>query len=183
MPVRQWIRILGIVLLAAGFGAGVVSAQDGHAFSASLAGGFAGAFDLDDDRDFEHPVVQVGFGMYTDHRTLTVVRVGRFAFDSRQGFGGLVDAEVDYVNVAGEYRFRQAAYDFGLFVGVGGYRLDGLGGAGREEQTVLGAAIGFTGDFDLTRRLSFIAEIDLHYAFFDDTNFYGAALAGLALHF
>jgi hypothetical protein len=172
-----------VLLIAAGCGSGVVSAQENYLFTASLAGGLAGAFDVDNQRDFDHRVFQAGFGMYTNDRTLTTVRAGRISFDSRQAFEGLFDAELDFVNVAGEYRFRQAAYDFGLFVGVGSYWIRGEGGADGDDQTALGAALGFTGDFDVTRRLSLIAELDLHYVFFDDANLYGVALAGLAVHF
>lgn len=176
-------RFWTVLLVAAGCSSGVVSAQENYLFTASLAGGLAGAFDVDNQRDFDHRALQAGFGMYTNDRTLTTVRAGRITFDSRQAFEGLFDAELDFVNVAGEYRFRQAAYDYGLFVGIGSYRIRGEGGLGGDDQSALGAALGFTGDFDLTRRLSLIAELDLHYVFFDDANLYGVALAGLAVHF
>lgn len=179
-PVQRWFRIVGCAAVAAALGAGAARAEDGYTFTASLAGGFAGAFDVQAERDFDHPALQASFGMFTAERTLTMVRVGRFDLDSDRPFAGRLEAELDYANVAGEYRFRQAAYDFGLFVGLGGYQLQG---AGRDDETALGLALGFTGDFDLTRRLSVVAEVDAHYVFFDDANFYGAALVGLAVHF
>jgi hypothetical protein len=179
-PVQRWFRIVGCAAVAAALGAGAAPAQDGYTFTASLAGGFAGAFDADGERDFDQPALQAAFGMFTNDRTLTVVRVGRVDLDTDQPFAGRLEAELDYANVAGEYRFRQSAYDYGFFLGLGGYRLQG---DGRDDETALGVAIGFTGDFDVTRRLSFVAEVDAHYVFFEDVNFYGAALVGLAVHF
>jgi len=176
-------RFWAVLLVAAGLDGGVAWGQESYLFTASLAGGLAGAFDVDGSRSFDHPTLQAGFGMFTNDRTLTVVRAGRIAFDPEQELAGWRDAELDYVNVAGEYRFRQAAYDYGVFLGLGAYRLRGDGGFGDDEETALGAVLGFTGDFDLTRRLSLIVELDLHYAFFDDANLYGAGLAGLAVHF
>lgn len=179
-PVQRWFRIVGGAAVAAALGAGAARAQDDHTFTASVAAGFAGAFDAEGERDFDRPTLQAAFGMFTADSTLTIVRVGRIDLDSDRPFAGLSDAQLDFANVAGEYRFRQSAYDFGLFVGLGGYRLQGDGG---DDETALGVALGFTGDFDLTRRLSIVAEIDAHYVFFDDVNFYGAALVGLAVHF
>lgn len=182
-PVQRWIRIVGCAAVAAALGAGAARAQDGYTFTASLAGGFAGAFDTDGERDFDHPTLQAAFGMFTNDRTLSVVRVGRVDLDADRPFAGRLEAELDYANVAGEYRFRQAAYDFGIFLGVGGYRVSGDAFAGETSESALGAALGFTGEFDLTRRLSLVAEIDFHYVFFDDESLHGAALAGLAVHF
>jgi len=121
--------------------------------------------------------------MFTADRTLTVVRLGRLSFDSGVAVDRLFDAELEYVTFAGEYRIRQPSYDYGFFAGIGGYRIDGQGIVGGEDHSALGATLGLTGDFDLTRRLSILAELDFHYVFFDETNFYGAALVGVAVHF
>jgi len=163
--------------------AGAATAQDTYNFTAGISGGVAGAFDLDDSQPFDHRGVQVSFGMFTADRTLTVVRVGRMTFDSGVPVDRLFDAELDYVTLAGEYRIRQSSYDYGFFVGLGGYRIDGQGAGGGEDHSALGATLGVTGDFDLTKRLSILAELDFHYVFFDETNFYGAALVGVAVHF
>lgn len=178
--VSRLLRIWGLWIVVSGASSGLVWAQEGYTFTASLAGGFAGSFDADGARDYDHPAIQAAFGMFTNDRTLTMVRIGRISFDSDQPFAGRLDAEIEYANVAGEYRFKQAAYDFGLYLGLGSYRLSG---AGRDSESALGTVLGFTGDFDLTRRLSVVAEFDVHYVFFDDANLYGAALVGLAAHF
>lgn len=177
------IRCWAIWLTVAGLGASAVSAQEPYTFTAALAGGLAGTFDSDEGGGFDQLALQGSVGMFTTDRTMTVLRVGRVSFDSQQAVAGRFDAELDFANVAGEYRFRQAAYDYGFFFGVGAYRIAGIRGGAEDDETALGAALGFTGDFDLTRRLSIVAEVDVHYAFFDDAEFYGAGLAGVAIHF
>ena len=161
-----------------------VAAQERGLFVASATGGLAGAFDSVGEKAFDHSARQLAAGMLTDDRTWTMLRYGRIDLDEEELPIGRLRSEVEYLNVAGEYRFRQPAYDFGLFVGVGGYRLDAdrIGG-GAEEEEAIGIAAGLTGDFDITARLSFVAEIDVHYVFFRETNSYGAALVGLAVHF
>lgn len=161
-----------------------LAAQDRGLFTVSAAGGLAGAFDSVGEKAFDHSALQLGFAMLTDDRTLTALRYGRIDLDEEELPIGRLRSEIEYLNVAGEYRFRQPAYDFGLFVGIGGYRLDAdrIGGS-TEEEEALGLAAGLTGDFDLTARLSLIAELDVHYVFFEETNSYGAALVGLAVHF
>lgn len=165
------------------FGAASASAQEGYSFTASLAGGVAGVFDDQAASDFGHGAVQAGFGIFTDQRTLTTIRVGRIGLGNALEEAGLVDATIEYANVAGELRFRQAAYDFGFFLGLGAYRLSADRAGSGVDENALGLAAGFTGDFDLTRRLSLVAEANLHYAFFDDARIYGALFAGVAVHF
>jgi len=175
-------RSLLLVLLL-GAVADSAAAQESYTFTAGIAGGLGGAFDLDDSQAFDHSAAQLSLGMYTADRTLTSLRAGRLSFGTDVVVDNLTDAELDYLTIGGEYRFRQAAYDFGFFLGLGGYRIDGQGLAGAEDHSALGATLGLTGDFDLTRRLSILAELDFHYVFFDETNFYGAALVGVAVHF
>ena len=63
-------------------------------------------------------------------------------------------------SIAGEYRFRQPSYDFGIYLGLGGYELAGDDFfEGEVDDRGLGLALGFTGDFDLTRRLSVVVEL------------------------
>lgn len=175
-------RSCAIVLVVLGWGVAQAGAQETHSFTAFVSGGVAGAFDPDGTSDFGTDALQAGFGMVTDARTLVVVRAGRLSIADGLA-GDLLDAEIDYANVAGEYRFRQPAYDFGIFLGLGAYRLEGVGPGGASRESKLGVALGFTGDFDLTRRVSLLAELDLHYALFAETRLYGAALVGVAVHF
>ncbi len=163
---------------------GPAMAFDNYTFVAAVQGGLGGSLDVDGEEPFDQSALQLSFGMLTQDRTLAVVRVGRLEFDDDQPFAGRLGAEVDYLNVAGEYRFRQPTYDFGLFLGLGAYRVSGTPlGPVEKEETAFGFALGVTGDFDLTRHVSVVAEVDFHYALFDDANLYGVALAGVAIHF
>jgi hypothetical protein len=174
------------LLCAAWLAAGApAAAQDDYLFRASLAAGFGGSLDSDSDNAIDNDALQASFGMVTNDRTLAQVRAGRFALDSDGDFEGLFDAELEFVNVAGEYRFRQPYYDFGVYLGLGGYRLTGdLPGSGEESESALGIALGLVGDFDLTQHLAIVVEASAHYALFDErSNLYTIALGGLAVRF
>ena len=161
-----------------------VAAQDSHLFVASLSGGIGGSFDAGHGHEFDQRALQAGFGVLTNERTYTVVRLGRLDFDSELDLDGLTRAELTYLTVSGEYRFQQPSYDFGIFLGLGGYQLEGRDALlGDADESALGLAFGLTGDFDLTRRFSLVAEFSAHYAFLDRAQVYGLALGGVAVHF
>lgn len=161
-----------------------VVAQDSHLFEASLTGGIGGSFDAGHGHDFSQRALQAGFGVLTNERTYTVVRLGRLDFDSDLDLDGLTRAELTYLTVAGEYRFQQPSYDFGIYLGLGAYQLEGRDLVlGDSDESALGLAFGLTGDFDLTPRFSLVAEFSAHYAFLDRAQVYGLALGGVAVHF
>lgn len=161
-----------------------VAAQDSHLFVASLSGGLGGSFDGGHGHEFDQTALQAGFGVLTNDRTFTMVRVGRLDFDAELDLDGLTRAELTYLTVAGEYRFQQPSYDFGIYLGLGGYQLEGRDAlVGDSDESALGLAFGLTGDFDLTRRFSLVAEFSAHYAFLDHAQIYGLALGGVAFHF
>ena len=174
----------GVALAVAVLAASPAMAFDNYTFTAALYGGFGGSLDVSDEDPFDQTALQIAGGVLMQERTFAVLRVGRIEFENDHLFADRLGAELEFLNLSGEYRFRQPAYDFGLFIGVGSYRLSGKTPFGGEnDETVIGFALGATGDFDLTRHLSIVAEIDFHYALFDEANLYGAALAGLAVHF
>lgn len=177
-------RLLAVALLVAAFAPAAARAQDDYTFTAGLLGGFGGSFDQSSDADLDHRAIELAFGMVTNDRTLTMVRFGELEFDSDLSVEGLFDAELTFLTIAGEYRFRQPSYDYGVYLGLGGYQLSGEDPfEGEVDDRGLGLALGFTGDFDLTRRLSVVVEISAHYAFLDRADLYGMALGGLAVHF
>jgi hypothetical protein len=172
------------VLVALAAWAGPLGAQTDSTFVAGLLGGIGGAFAGSADRVFDQRALQAEVGMLTNERTYTMVRAGRLTFDRSREVGQLVRAELEYVTVAGEYRFRQPVYDFGLYLGLGGYRLSGVeADTGRVADRALGLSLGLTGDFDLTRRFSVVGEFAAHYVFSDRADLYGVGLVGLAVHF
>jgi hypothetical protein len=161
-----------------------LAAQERGLFVAHAAFGAGGAFDSVGEKEFDHPAWQLGAGMLTDDRTWTSLRYGQLDLEGEELPIGRLESELEYLNVSGEYRFRQPVYEFGIFVGVGAYRLDAeLLAGGEEKEEAIGIAAGLTGDFDITARFSFVVEFDAHYVFFRETNTYGTALAGLAVHF
>lgn len=172
------------VLVALAAAAGPLRAQDSTTFVVGLLGGIGGALEGAPDGSYDQRAVQAEVGMLTNDRTYTMLRAGRLSFDRDLEVGRLFDAELEYVTVAGEYRFRQPVYDFGIYLGLGGYRLSGIEpDRGNVEETALGLSFGLTGDFDMTRRLSIVGEFAAHYVFIDRADLYGLGLAGLAVHF
>ncbi len=179
--------LAALSLLIAGLAAAAPAAAqtESYTFTLGLTAGLGGSPDAKDpEPGLGEPVVQLMAGMVTGERTLLVVRAGRLDLEGDTGFGRFSKANLEYVNVAGEYHFPQSFYVYGVYLGVGYYRLAGdlwTGGSDREQD--VGLVLGMTGDFDITRHFSVIAEISGHYAFLDEANLYTMASAGLAFHF
>jgi hypothetical protein len=134
--------------------------------------------------DLSNTGFQVNLGMVTDARTHVAVRVGQLGLDQDEFFGSLREAELTYATFAGEYRFNEGWYDSGVYLGLGGYRLEGVDlGNSDSEDTALGLALGFTGEFKVNRWLGVLLELSGHWADFDESQIFGMAHGGLAVHF
>lgn len=158
--------------------------QESYSFTLGLLGGVGGGLDSEPDAGLGGSSYLLQAGLITEPRTLVSVRAGRLKLDGDEGFEHYREAELEFVNVAGEYRFSQSFYDYGLYLGVGYYHLSGerrVGGTDSESD--LGVALGLTGDFDVTRHLSVVGELSAHYAFLDSAAIYAMAHVGLAVHF
>jgi len=178
-----WTAVLSLCLVVV---AAPATAQERYTYTVGVLGGVGGSADSNDGGVFDGSSLQVNLGMVTNVRTHVVVRLGRIDLDGEQGiFEGLDDAQLEYVNIAGEYKFNQGYYDFGMYLGLGSYKLKGKPLPGEKEgETALGGVFGINGDFDITRHFSIIAEGSAHYAFFDDhSTIYIGAGAGVAFHF
>jgi hypothetical protein len=163
---------------------GAASAQDYFTMSMALLGGLGGSEDAEPGDGFGNTALQAEFSVLTYPQTRVGVRAGRLDLDDEERFGSLSEAELDYVNIGGEYRYNQLYYDSGVYIALGGYRLSGNDRAGREQdETSLGLALGFTGDFLITQRLAFRVELTGHYADLEEARLYGIGLAGLSLRF
>jgi hypothetical protein len=150
----------------------------------SLLGGIGGSGDADPGSGFGNPAFQAGFSLVTEPQTAVGVRLGRLDLSSEERFGELRDAQLDYGQIGGEYRFHEGYYDSGIYLGLGGYRLRGDRADGRESsETALGGELGLLGDFALTRNLAVRVELSGHYVLFDDARLFAMAQAGLALRF
>jgi hypothetical protein len=171
--------LLGLALLLAALPALPARGVEPYLIEVGVLGGLGGPFDADaPDPGLGNRSLQLGFGVLTEPRTLVAVRVGRVELD--EPLGGLAEPELEYATVAGEYLVYDGWYDSGIFLGLGGYRLTSAGGA---EDTSLGLTVGVTGDFELTRWLSVVAELSGHWADLESSQFFGLGHAGLAVRF
>ena len=178
---RTLLPCLVVAVLAAPAAAG---AQDSFSMSVALLGGLGGSQDAEPGDSFGNSSVQAEFSLLTQPQTRVGVRVGKLDLDDEDRFGSLTDAELDYANIGGEYRYNQGFYESGIYLALGGYRLSGndLRGRARDE-TSLGLALGVTGDFLLTQRLAVRVELSGHYADLEEARLYGMGHAGLSLRF
>lgn len=177
--------VLAAVVLS-GLGAPLAAAeqQESYTFTLGLLGGLGGALDAEPDPGLGQTSWALAAGMVTAPRTLVVVRAGRLAIEGDPAFERFAKADLEYVNIAGEYRFAQPTYDYGTYIGLGYYQMKGdLLTGGETKESDLGIVLGLTGDFDITRYLSFIGEVSAHYVFLDDASIYAMANVGLAIHF
>lgn len=173
------VLVLGLFALAPG-----ASAQDYHIFTVHGGVGFGGSLDADPGDGIDHGSWQLGASMITEPRTLFGVRLGQIGFDAAEPLETLFDADLTYLTLAGEYKFDQGYYESGIYLGLGGYQLEGVdaGGADRDE-TSFGLVIGVNGEFSITRRFGVLVEFSGHYVDFDAAQFFAMGHAGVAFHF
>lgn len=172
--------LIGLLLLAPANAA----AQQLQTFSAYVLGGVGGSVDAD-GTGFGNQALQLGFTWRTDRRTHIGVRVGDLEFDAGENLEGVVEADLTYLAVVGEYRTGEGFYESGVFLGLGAYNLDGilLATGDAVDDTSVGLVVGVLGDFELTRRLSFRAEGSGHYLLGDFAQIYALAQAGFVVRF
>jgi hypothetical protein len=180
-------RLLGRLLLLAGLFLlpGAAGAQELYTFTVGVLGGIGGSVDAEPGDSLTNTGLQLNLGLVTESRTHLVLRLGQLALDEDEFFGSLQDADLTYATIGGEYRISETFYDSGVYIGLGGYRLEGTSRFGGDDDgdTSWGLSIGFTGELPLTRWLGVQAEISGHYVDFDEAQIFGMAHAGLAFHF
>ncbi len=165
--------------LSGGFG-GTLHAQELYTFTVGVLGGVAGSPDTE-STSFDRRSVQLNLQFETDPRTQVGIRVGQIdlAGDGER-INDLFEPTLQYVSIGGEYRTRQSYYDSGIFIALGGYRLEESGGS---SQTAAGLSAGATGEFTFNRHFGVLAEIAAHYADLDELQYFGTVQIGLAFHF
>ena len=161
------------------------AAQELYTFTLGAFGGLGGSIDADVGDGLDGSGFQLGASMVTEPRTRVALRAGRLGLADGEQFETLLDAELSYVTLAGEYRFTESYYSPWAYIGLGAYRVEGddLFAGGDADDTAVGLALGLTGEFTITRRLDFVAEVSGHYADFDDASIFAMGHAGLAFHF
>lgn len=164
---------------------GAAGAQELYTFTVGVLGGLGGSFDAEPGDSLTNTGLQVNLGLVTESRTHLVLRLGQLALDDDEFFGSLQDADLTYATIGGEYRVSESFYDSGVYVALGGYRLEGIGRFSGDDSsdTSWGLSLGFTGELPITRWLGFQVELSGHYVDFDEAQVFGMAHAGLAFHF
>jgi hypothetical protein len=162
-----------------------VRAQEQYTFTVGLLGNLGGSLDADVGDSLENTGYQLNLTMVTESRTHVGLRAGKLGLDDKGLFGSLADAELTYATLGGEYRFRQTFNESGFYLGLGGYRLQGVDGFGEDrEKTSLGLAVGVTGEFPIRRWLGLLFELSGHYVVdFDEAQFFAIGQGGVAIHF
>jgi hypothetical protein len=119
--------------------------------------------------DFQHGFEEISYGIEMDQGTWFKIKLGRMdaktAFVSKDAsVPPVVDdhGQVEYADVAVEYRFSEPFGSTGLFAGTGLYRQSG---ANREESDY-GFVGGVNGNFPITRNIGITAEAAYHWTHF-----------------
>jgi hypothetical protein len=163
---------------------GAAGAQELYTFTVGVLGGIGGSFDANPGDSLTNTGFQVNLGLITEPGTHLVLRTGRLSLDQDEFFGSLHDAELKYATIGGEYRYRETYFESGLYIALGGYRLEGIAASGRQARdTSWGLAVGATGELPIKQWLGIQAEISGHYIDFDEAQFFAMGQAGVVFHF
>ena len=155
-----------------------VMAQGASTYTIGLMAGLGGSTEDEPDTDLDNFGWQGLFDMKIDSATSWGVRLGQLSLDTDDS---AFDSDLNYLTVAGEYRFSDSLLDSGLYLGLGVYDFDGEGALGSD--TALGLALGVTGNVGITERFSVLIELSGHYADLDQTQFFLMGHVGLGYHF
>ncbi len=183
------------------------TANENKNFSIGLSGLVGGPFDADStgpDPGLDNSGFSAHFAWRTQPQTKVVARIAKMDLEG-ETIGTFADPEISYLNVGGEYTFREPYYTSGFYIGLGLYRLEGLplanttnttntgntgstalagiAALGTEEESTLGIALGVTADFSILESVSLFAELSFHYADLDQVSFLGFLHVGIAYHF
>lgn len=159
-------------------------AQELYLYTVSALGGIGGSIDAEPGDDLTNTGFQLGVSYLTEPRTRVGVRVGEIGLGDGEAFNDLLDADLTYATVAGEYMFSEPYYDSWVYVGLGAYEVDGTPLFGTDgSESALGGVIGATGEFHVTRNFDFLVEFSGHYVDFDQSQLFAMAHAGVAFHF
>lgn len=177
-------RVCCALLIVGGFLIGPAATAQSYTFTASLLGGIGGSADADPDPGFGNPGFQLGFAWLSERKTHVGVRLGQVDFGGER-LENLVESDLTYLNVAGEYRFTESYYESGIYFGLGLYSVSGTPppGAADDEDTGLGVVVGLTGDFNVSKNFSVLVDLAGHFADVDGAQVFGTALVGVGYHF
>lgn len=168
------VTLCGLIVLVFAPVAGL--AQSTGTYTVGLMAGLGGSLEDDPDTGLDNFTWQAIFSMKIDSATLWGIRAGQLDLDA-----GRVTSDLDFVTVAGEYRFGEDIIDTGLYLGLGLYDMSGAIEAFND--TALGLTVGIAGDVFLTERFSILVDLSAHYADLDRTQFFVMGHVGVGYHF
>jgi len=157
-----------------------------YTFTAGLLGSVGGSQDATPGDDLGNTGFQINLSMITQPGEHLVVRLGKLGLGDGGQFGSqLTDADLSYVTIGGEYRYRHTFYDSGVYIALGGYKLAGTNifTGVSEDDTTIGLAAGVSGEFPINRWLGVAVEFSGHYADFNAAQIFVMGNAGLVVHF
>lgn len=159
------------------------SAADVHSFTLSIMGGVGGSFD-EDRAGFDNPALQLGLSVVSESSVEVAARVGTLGFGSTEAVGRLFDVDLSYATLSGEYTFGEVGYQSGIFFGLGAYRLEGkrLFTGESVSTSRFGVTGGVTGEFDISDRIGFLAELSAHLLPGAEAEVFASGLVGLAIY-
>lgn len=180
----RWARLAACALALVLLAPGAARAQEIYTFTVGVLGGFGGSVDADPGDEIDNTGFQLDLGMVIQPKNHLVLRLGKLGLDSADQFVDLTNADLTYATIGGEYRYRHSYYDSGIYLALGGYRLEGNDFVGKkQDETAVGLALGVTGEFPIRRWLSVQVEFSGHYVDFERANMFAMGHAGLAVHF
>ncbi|MFQ5349155.1 MAG: hypothetical protein ACE5EG_01790 [Thermoanaerobaculia bacterium] len=168
---------LGAVVLPSG-----AAAQEDQPLEASLLLGFGGSFD-EDQSGLGNSGYQLGLSLGVARRTKVGIRLGEIDYSKGDFVASISQPTFSYITVGGEYTFSERYYESGIYLALGAYKLEGFQGGRPFDDSTLGAALGVTGEFEITRRLGFVLEAAGHLADFGVARFFITAHGGVGYHF
>lgn len=145
-------------------------------------GGLGGSSDATPDPGYGNTALQLRGSLTGDGGSRLFVRVGAVEF-GEEAIGAFSEADLQWVTVGGEYRFPSGWFESGLFLGLGGYRLEGDRLGVDDDQASWGVTLGSTAEWRLSRHWSFDLELAGHWADLDDAQIFLVGLAGVGFHF
>lgn len=155
------------------------AALDRYAYSIGVDAVAGGPPNSEPDADLDNFGGQVVFGWQSELRTYVVTRAGQLSLDVDEG-DGLLDSDLRWLTVSGEYRFSDAAWDSGLFVGIGFYEEEG---SAIGDDSGLGLTLGTTARFPIVERLDLMLELAGHFTELERADVFVSGGAGVSFRF
>lgn len=161
--------------------AGPASAIEPTTWTVTLSGALGGTEDAEPSPGYGMNGFQIGFAMATDPGGRLGVRYGQLGLDDPTGSWD--QADMDWVTMGGEYWFGGDWFDSGIFLALGGYRLDGLQQGVVADETTWGLSMGTTAEWRLSKNFSVNGELSGHWADFSDAQIFVLGTLGVGVHF